>query len=204
MGNRGRFGKYGEIKRLGRLRWARSLFLPRQAVLTGSRTTGFMSEKKPKKTPRFDIRPAEIADRSFIADLSRKVFSVYGPYESTVTDWFDSGHAIILIALMQMEPVGFVMLGRLFLEKEQSDCYELLAVAVRPDSQHMGVGKFLLKEVEKEALRYRIPRLYLHTATGNLPAQGLFMKNGFCPCETKSRFYPRGQDALTFVKELSP
>lgn len=204
MGNRGRFGKYGEIKRLGRLRRARSLLSPQQGSIIGSWVKGFFPERKSRRTLRFRIRQAEIPDRSFIAGLSREVFSVYGPYEDTVTDWFDSGHAVTLVALMQNTPVGFAMLGHLVREKDQIDYYELLAVAVRPDKQHMGIGESLLKEVEKEALRYRVPRLHLHTATGNLPAQGLFMKFGFYPCETKNNFYPQGQDALTYVKELSP
>lgn len=202
MGNRGRFGKYGEIKRQNRLRDTRK------------RNFRYQGEKRPPvnfETPQKQedqrgpvvIRECKAADRGFISRLSRRAFSIYGPYEETITEWLDSGLTVTLVADLRKMPAGFVMLGRLLSEESGTDRYELLAVAVEPERQKMGIARLLLEKIEKRVIRLNVNRLFLHTATHNIPAQQLFIKAGYRPYQTKSLFYPEGQDALAMVKELA-
>jgi ribosomal-protein-alanine N-acetyltransferase len=94
------------------------------------------------------------------------------------------------------------MLGALERDFRIPAVSELLAIAVEPDRQHMGIGQMLLDEIEKKAASLGEKRLFLHTATENVAAQKLFIKNAYRPQETKRNFYPKGQDALMMVKEI--
>jgi ribosomal protein S18 acetylase RimI-like enzyme len=145
MGKKGRFGKYGEIKRFDRLRRAKTAAL---------------------ETNRM--------------------------YETTVT----------IVACIDGIPVGFAMIGDPFSRYDLRQLTELLAIAVDPEKQRKGIGGLLLSEAEKKATELGIRRIFLHTATGNLPARRLFTQAGYRPWEIKRSFYPKGQDAIAMLKNL--
>lgn len=202
MGHQGRYGKYGETKRFARLRQS------------GMRQhTGRASEAKPwpgdstsakpyDQRNRVHVRQAVPSDEGFVIRLSGKVFNIYGPYAGMIRRWLDLDTTITLIALQEGKPVGFAMLGTIESDLTIPAVTEILAIAVGPDRQRMGIGQMLLREIEKKAASVGEKRLFLHTAIGNIAAQKLFMKNAYRPLETKSNFYPKGQDALMMVKEI--
>jgi len=148
------------------------------------------------------IRPAKPSDKAFIAGLSGMVFSVYGPYSSTVSQWFESGVTLTLLSTVGGRPAGFVMIGALPADEEGQTHAEVLAIAVTPEFQRRGIGCELLQFAQKEAENLGERRLFLHTARENLAAQKLFLSNGFRPVQSKPRFYPSGQDALMMVNDL--
>jgi ribosomal-protein-alanine N-acetyltransferase len=195
VSQRGRFGKYGDIKRIERLK------------KSGIRTRPSGEESKDRRLPftveiRLQVRRANLSDIGFIAQLSGRAFRVYGPYRSLVPQWFETGSTITLIAVQQGRPVGFAMMGRLSDELQGENRCELLAIAVQSDAQRRGVGGMLLRKIEEEARRLGEPVLCLHTATVNFAAQELFKKHGFHPVLLKKRFYPSGQDAVMMVKTV--
>ena len=199
MGNRGRFGKYGEIKRLNRLRGSGMRDAPGKGWGTGEHVhakEGF------HRKGRLTTRPSKRSDKRFIAQLSGKVFSVYGPYREMVSQWFATGMTVTRIALVAGSPVGFAMMGRWLQEGSGESACELLAIAVEPGKQQQGIGLRLLQEIETEVGRMGEGMLLLHTAVENLPAQKLFSKAGYRPCGIKRKFYPAGQHALMMVKEM--
>ena len=202
MGKQGRFGKYGEIKRLDRLRQSGMRSLP---------------DKGPKSKPKIwrsgswngrcqrgpvRIREAKVGDRGFVARLGGKVFSIYGPYREMLVGWFESGMTVTLIALLDRKPVGFAMIGHTWGDQGMDLACELLAIAVEPEKRRMGVGKRLMDETEKRAAEQGAKRLFLHTAVENIGAQKLFSAKGFRPCDIRRQFYPAGQDALLMSKEI--
>jgi ribosomal protein S18 acetylase RimI-like enzyme len=148
------------------------------------------------------IRPARPADKDFIGNLSRRVFNVYGPYGDTVIQWFESGTAATLVAVIQRKPVGFAMVGYSFDHRTLQCFSELLAIAVEPESQRMGVGRMLLRAIETKATELDYTRLFLHTAVGNLGARKLFLASGYHPWEIRKGFYPAGQDAVMMFKDI--
>jgi len=156
----------------------------------------------PPPDAKTTIRPATPSDKAFIATLSGEVFSSYGPYRATVSQWFESGMTLTLISMAGDKPVGFVMIGTLPADSEGQKRTEILAIALTPEFQGRGIGRDLLQFAQKEAGALGEQTLFLHTARENLAAQKLFLKNGFRPVQSKPRFYPSGQDALMMVNDL--
>jgi ribosomal protein S18 acetylase RimI-like enzyme len=202
MGHRGRFGKYGEIKRVNRLRRARKSppFSHGQGARPSAHGPSF-KESDDKKTP-VKIRPARPSDSHYIVQLSESVFRIYGPYEKIISSWLESGMTVTLVALMNRKPAGFVMISHFPQEANPQHVSELLAIAVAPEKQRMGIGEMLLKEVERKAARMGIKELFLHTAEENLAAQNLFAKNEYVSWGINEGFYPAGQNALIMYKKI--
>jgi ribosomal-protein-alanine N-acetyltransferase len=198
MSRGGRFGKYGETKRFARLR--QSGYRPSHTQRLGPAEHRTLPSSPHKG--RSMIRPAKPSDKTFIAGLSGKVFSVYGPYRTTVSRWFESGVTMTFISIARGRPVGFVMIGALQGEREEETRAEVLAIAVTPEFQQRGIGEALLRYAQKCVKQVGEFKLILHTAKENLAAQKLFLKVGYKPVAIKKGFYPSGQDALMMVNDL--
>ena len=202
MGNRGRYGKYGETKRLERLRDFR-------AGVPGTAGRG-MEPKKGASSPFLSkthasplrIRPARPTDVGYVRDLSKRSFRQYGSYDTVLSQWFELGTTMTLVAYQGKRDMGFAMFGRPLLNHPIPSEIELLAIAVERDRRRKGIGDLLMREVERAAHGLHVEKLLLHTAVGNSPARSLFSKHGFTPAQIKKGFYPRGQDALMMVKEI--
>jgi ribosomal protein S18 acetylase RimI-like enzyme len=203
MSHQGRFGKYGEIRRLERLRQAGTKGPPplHPEIRELKREASFRKEAHQKSPVR--IRQGAGPDVFFIEDLSRKVFHVYGPYDETIPRWFQAQATITLVAVMNRRPVGFAMAGRLPEGACDHSGLELLAIAVEPQEQRLGIGEMLTKEIEKALLRLKVRRWFLHTAKDNLPARRLFTRCGYLVCGLREGFYPSGQDALLMMRDLA-
>lgn len=202
MSNRGRFGKYGEIKRLERLRRAGFRAFLRNKPGKGPPDRFFPGAGMEKPGIPFTLRRAVQSDVGFIGGLSSRVFGVYGPYGEIVTRWFESGTAVTFAALLGERPAGFAMIGRPSPSSLVAPVAELLAIAVEPLRQGMGVGGLLMRRMEEEAVRLHVRRLVLHTAGENSRAQRLFVRCGYAAAEMKQGFYPAGQDAVLMFKDL--
>ena len=201
MGNMGRFGKYGESKRLERLgSKAGAAFAEKTTVSTERRKAGF--PKRVQKRNQTRLRPGRESDAPFIGRLSGKVFGIYGPYGSLVSQWFATGATVTLVAFVDRVPAGFSMVGAAFQVDDTAHAAELLALAVEPEYQRRGVGTLLMQAVERAALQCGMKKLFLHTATENTPAQRLFERNGFQVHRIIEDFYPEGQDALHMGREM--
>jgi len=204
MSKHGRFGKYGEQKRIERLRQSRSVHdqIQRKGI-SSPRKTAQHKDKSSSKT-QFTTRPARPSEVAYIQNLSEKVFHQYGPYGIMLPRWFEAVITVTVLALMGKKPVGFAM----FTHPEKTWVFpracELLAIAVEPERQGQGTGDLILSEIERMAEELGIEKMVLHTGVENMPGQKLFMKHGFAPTQIKMNFYPEGQDALMMAKDLSP
>ncbi len=204
MGKRGRFGKYGEIKRLERLRDARSARpVSGKVKPQGEPQARRSSNKRLNRQSRILVRPTRAGDILFIKQLSRKVFHAYGPYDELIPKWVGSDLTIGATALKDGQPAGFAMVGFASERNNLQDDAELLAIAVEPGKQGMGIGALLLREIEKKAEDLGVKGIFLHTAKGNFRARSLFSRGGYRAIELKMGFYPEGQDALMLSKRLS-
>ena len=202
MGNRGRFGKYGEIKRLDRLKRARKgPPFSREADFKSPGRASHHRKSVGESTP-VRIRPAKPSDSRFILLLSENVFRIYGPYEKIIGGWLESGMTVTLIALMNRKPAGFAMISHFPQEANLQQISEILAIAVTPEKQRTGSGEMLLKALERKAAGINIRELFLHTAEENLAAQNLFIKNKYVSRGIIESFYPAGQNALVMSKKI--
>ena len=202
MSNRGRFGKYGEMKRLERLRQAGFRAFLRNKPEKGAPARAFFERGMERPRGGLILRRAVQSDVEFIGGLSSRVFDLYGPYGEIVTRWFESGTAITFVALVGQRPAGFAMIGRPSPSALIGPVAELLAIAVEPRHRAMGVGGLLLRKLEEAAVHIHVRRLFLHTATVNTRAQRLFTRCGYAAAEVKQGFYPAGQDAVLMFKDL--
>ena len=200
MGRQGRFGKYGETKRLARLRSSGFREPATKGLEEGRRS--FIRTRMGTHKRDIHIREGLFSDEKFLCQLSEKVFSIYGPYKQMVSRWLEMQTTITLVALVHGKAAGFVMFGSVSEAQDVPPAAEILAIAVEPSLQGLGIGQMLLREIEKKAAAAGERRIYLHTAVGNLTAQRLFAKNLYRPTEMKPHFYPRGQDALLMLKEI--
>lgn len=201
MGNSGRFGKYGESKRLERLRKQKG----GPAVSGGPHAPLPRGKSRLRqgtmKGDRIAVRPAKAGDAPFIRRLSRRAFQVYGPYGDTVVRWFASGMTATLIAFNGDIPAGFAIIGPSSEEDRVPHAAELLALAVEPGQRRKGIGKALMGAIETIALQSGVQRILLHTSTDNVLARRLFEGQGYEVEGLKANFYPRGQDALLMCRE---
>lgn len=151
------------------------------------------------------IRPAGPLDLDFIQNLSKKVFSQYGPYAKILTEWFQSGTTVTRLALIDESPIGFAMVR----PPEKDDLFgsqrigELLVIAVDPQEQGLGVGDLLMIEILSVAQAVGINTLILCTATTNEPGQGLFKKHGFETLRVEKGYYPAGQESVMLYRVIS-
>lgn len=205
MGNRGRFGKYGEAKRLKRLRDAKATGLLRDTFPKFARDPWRAGNVPPPKkllANRLVIKPATKTDEEFLARLSDRVFKQYGPYYRIIPEWFETDMVWTLVALYKGVRVGFAMLGPARFSDMGSYMAELLAIAVDPPWQGRGAGSALLRKILELAGKIGVGEVWLHTAKQNAQARRLFEKFGFVIIEEKPGFYTGGQDAVAMVKRF--
>jgi hypothetical protein len=139
MGTSGRYGKYGETKRLARLRKTVPGFLPAGRGIMPSRALEQFGERPFSRT-KIKIVPAGIMDPRYIRSLSKRVFGIYGPYDDTLTNWFLTGMTFTIMALAGRKNVCFAMLGRSYLGQSATSVYEQLEIAEEPEINRRGVG----------------------------------------------------------------
>ena len=200
MGHRGRFGKYGENKRLERLRQAGNRdSTDRAAKLRPGEEVSF-SKKRVTQRVQIRVGPARAFDLDFIRTVSRRAFRKYGSYQDVISQWFESDMTETIVGRIERRPVGFAMIGLIEDEGPVQKACELLAIAVEPDKRNKGIGQMLMKAVDKKVSEWQAERIVLHTAEENLPARSLFTRNGFVPWRLETHFYPAGQDALVMSK----
>jgi ribosomal protein S18 acetylase RimI-like enzyme len=200
LGKGGRFGKYGELKRKDRLRIVRQTRdVPLKDVPS---VTPTRRRKRDRRSSSITLHRGGIEDRSFIGNLSHRVFSGFGDYRGIVIFWLAQPAVTTVIAREHSIPLGFAMLrlrkGIMF----NRNVGEVLAIAVTPEHQRRGIGLRLLTRIESLAREQGAKELRLTTAEINKVASDFFMKSGFTIQRTKDRYYPAGQRALEMSKRL--
>ena len=205
MGRGGRFGKYGEHKRFERLRRGKIKdFIPgKKPNLKASRP--YHQGRAPKKSTqglKLTLRKANPRDLPFIVELSKQVFSAYGPYDEIIARWGSSPHIITVVVEEKGQPRGFAMINPMLGDQNEAKG-ELLGIAVSPQYQRRGIGKRLLRHMEDLARNLGIEEMVIHTAAINKAAHRFFAKSGFIQRALVDRYYPLGQKALEMSKSLS-
>lgn len=86
--------------------------------------------------------------------------------------------------------------GGMVLARVAADEAEILTIAVLPELQGRGLGRWLLDAAMEEARRRGARVMFLEVATGNAPALALYTRAGFVRVGERKRYYPGGGDAL--------
>lgn len=147
-------------------------------------------------TPDCRIREGVSVDWDFVADLSREVFSPYGDYERILPACLDDPQFRTLVSEEDGRSTGFCMLSI------GEGVGEVVAIAVDPMFQGLGIGRRLMEAVIEVARTMEMRLLILKTATRNLPARTLFRKMGFEETGRVAGYYAGGQTAIGMVKRI--
>jgi ribosomal protein S18 acetylase RimI-like enzyme len=194
----GRFGKYGDQKRLERLRnKVRSYAFPmRESHVPPAKVTVSIE----KLASAVTLRRAASRDEEFIRSLCAEAFNRYGPYEKIVIDWLGSEEVHSIVAFKNKKLVGFIMTADA--NHIKGVAAELMAIAVHADYRRSGVGERLLKQAENLAIQRGMQIMILHTSRDNTPAQAFFIKYGYIELGELAGYYPAGQTAVKMVKKF--
>jgi ribosomal-protein-alanine N-acetyltransferase len=76
-------------------------------------------------------------------------------------------------------------------------------IEVVPELRGLGVGRELLRRMERSARSAGAESIWLHVDAGNEDAIRLYEAHGFSSVGREENYYPRGRAALIFAKSLS-
>lgn len=190
----GRFGKYGEHKRMKRLREAGERPKTGPAPVLAGKD---FRHSHPRSIVLREIRPEDV---SFISTLAGEAFNRYGPYEKSIRQWFETDAAFGYLAFAAKREAGFVIISSAYFLTTVIS--EVMAIAVAPEQRRKGIAGLLLEKAEQRAIEEGALYMLLHTATENKAARSFFGSHGYKMAGKKPRYYPAGQDAIRMIKAL--
>ena len=166
---------------------------PKESVALSTRTYYLEDTHKVRngETVRIEIgRRRHIAD---IIDIERKGYEGLTPwgYSALETDMLRSNKSLYFIVYHKQTPIAFLG-SRL----ENRDIH-ITNVAVIPDWQMQGIGKYLLEQLVHVAKVEHATSLSLEVRVSNVKAQALYSKMGFETIRLKKNYYHGdNEDAL--------
>ncbi len=82
--------------------------------------------------------------------------------------------------------------------------YDLYWIAVRPEAQHSGYGKALLKQVENAVKQKKGRVIVVETSSQDkyAPTRRFYLKTGYAECARIRDFYRLGDDRVIYCKYL--
>lgn len=157
---------------------------------------------KPNRAMR--VRQAFPNDLPFLRSLALEAFSVYGDYETILTDFFLS-HGVYTYVADEIHrdvaiPVGILMMVIRKGKKREPYFAEIVAIAVEQSSQGQGIGSRMI-EFAKQWPRslsgkISVPEVHLSVAESNVEGQAFFEHHGFEIFRKEPWTYPAGQRAF--------
>lgn len=143
----------------------------------------------------------EIVDEDIkeLIALEREVYNGETPWtKSAFLSEIHSPLVHLYICLVQAdEIIGFIG-GRVIGE----DCH-ITNIAVKPEKQGLGIGGYLIDEVEKFAIINACTKMSLEVRVSNRDAQRLYRRIGFESHRIRQNYYTENkEDALEMLKAL--
>ena len=83
------------------------------------------------------------------------------------------------------------------------DELQITCIAVHPNHQREGLGKFLISELIKRSHSLQINHIHLEVKDTNKPAITFYKSMGFKNVGNRFNFYKDGSNALIFTKQLN-
>ncbi|MBK7536704.1 MAG: GNAT family N-acetyltransferase [Myxococcales bacterium] len=162
------------------------------------------------------IRRGGPADHPWVIEEGTYAYADLGDYRRILPSWLTQPGVLVFLdedVAVGGAPVrrGFAMLG-FYLEPnehgESQPIADLLALAVAPPYQRLGIGKQLLQHVIATTARVaehsKVWELRLTVAGDNTVAQRMYERAGFVRASVlASTYYERGQLAVRMVRSLA-
>ena len=151
----------------------------------------------------FDSHWGEAWTRRQLADslvLPRIFYRLIGPDGTTPKTGLNVDTPEAVESFEAFKPAGFT------LSRYVSGEEELLLIAVRPAHREQGLGRKLMKNLEKDARSRGAQRMFLEMRSNNI-AERLYRACGYLPVGRRKEYYrlKNGSrlDAITFVLHLT-
>jgi ribosomal protein S18 acetylase RimI-like enzyme len=168
---------------------------------------------KINKNPKWSvkIRPTRPDDLPFLRSLALEAFSIYGDYETILTDFFLTKgvytYVVEDIRTRPALPMGILMMVVRKPSRGEPRFAEIVAIAVDRYYRGEGVGSCII-EFAKQWPRHfsgniSIPEVHLSVAESNVRGRSFFENHGFEVLRKEPWTYPAGQTALRMRHVLS-
>lgn len=140
-----------------------------------------------------DISRASISDLAELHPLVEKYREFYKQPENPktvqfLTDRLENDEAVVFIARVDGNPVGFTMIYPTFSTVSLSAVWLLNDLYVSETSRGQGVANLLMDAAEAAAREAGATRIFLRTAHDNTPAQALYESRGWKQDEVFRRY----------------
>lgn len=147
---------------------------------------------------RISLRPASKADVSKLVDIENKCF-VQDRMTLRNFHWMlDKANADITVLEINEVVLGYGLL----LYRRGTSLARLYSLAIIPDQQRSGLGKALMKQLEKMAQLHGCVYLRLEVRPDNMQAIALYKSLGYFEFDRKLDFYEDHSEALCFEKRI--
>ena len=146
------------------------------------------------------IRLAEINDAMRIAEMSRDLIESglgWSWTESRVAKEINSDNANVIVTVDGNDMVGFAIMS--YHDSEA----RLNLFAVSPEHRRKGVGKRMIKWLEKTALINGNSVVYLEVRSGNNIAKEFYTSLGYKIIQRLPRYYKGRESAIRMARDLS-
>ena len=150
------------------------------------------------------IRKAFAGDLPFLRYLALEAFSIYGDYETILTDFFLTKGVYTYVVEAIGEgiaiPVGILMLVVRKPKRRGAHFAEIVAIAVERTSRSRGIGSCMIEFAKQWPRcfsgRIPVPEVHLSVAETNGAGRSFFLRHGFEIFRKEPWTYPAGQKAL--------
>ncbi|GAA3024172.1 ribosomal protein S18-alanine N-acetyltransferase [Tetragenococcus solitarius] len=148
---------------------------------------------------QFFIREMTSDDIKELLQLERAVYAGEIPWTRSafLSELYSRYAHLYLCVLYQEKIVGFIG------SRASLNDLHVTHVAVHPDFQKVGIGSFLLDEVEAFAYRQHCQTISLEVRISNIDAKRLYRKLGYETTKRLEKYYTTGnEDALYMIKRV--
>jgi ribosomal protein S18 acetylase RimI-like enzyme len=150
------------------------------------------------------IRKAFAGDLAFLRYLAREAFSIYGDYETILTEFFllkgVYTYVVETIGDRVAIPVGLLMLVVRKQKRREPHFAEIVAIAVEKTSRSRGIGSCMIEFAKQwpHCFSGRLPvaEVHLSVAETNGAGRSFFHRHGFEIFRKEPWTYAAGQKAL--------
>lgn len=145
-----------------------------------------------------DIVPFRKEHLDKVYDIELDSFSIPWSKNDLERDIFENKLSLYLVALYNGEVCGYAGLWHVVTEGHITN------IAVKNEYRNLGVGHMLMKAIEKNCIEKEMTGITLEVRMNNIPAQKLYLKNGFKVEGIRKNYYAdTKEDALIMWKYLN-
>lgn len=145
-----------------------------------------IKELQSKDIERYSSEVMELLQETYLDNFQisvKQAEEICSKRLDLLADYINNGSAIVIAAIDEKELVGFIWLYKHYFFGEKR--VHVNQIAVNTSYRRIGIGKRLIKEAEKMALRNGIKAIDLFVSENNVVALNLYDRLGF---DTERRY----------------